>query len=101
MRIQEITQEQKQTIEKAFSLLRDTKDFCILLNYCQGLIYSEIHVNFNEYRLRTLAHPNSINRYKTFKIRKKKDFFIRVAPFARGQSVLLPGAIWIVTARAS
>ena len=75
MRIQEITQEQKQTIEKAFSLLRDTKDFCILLNYCQGLIYSEIHVNFNEYRLRTLAHPNSINRYKIFKIRKKKGGF--------------------------
>ena len=67
----DITIEQKKKISDFFRLIKSEFHFCILLNYCQSILYSQIYFNITPYILRTLAHPNSKNRYKTFKIKKK------------------------------
>lgn len=67
----DITIEQKKKISDFFRLIKNEFHFCILLNYCQSILYSQIYFNITPYILRTLAHPKSKNRYKTFKIKKK------------------------------
>ncbi len=72
MSTKEITIEEKKIISDTFRWVKNVSDFCLILNYCQSIVYPQTYFDISEYLLKTLAHPNSKNRYKTFKIKKKR-----------------------------
>ncbi|UOE39708.1 reverse transcriptase family protein [Chryseobacterium oryzae] len=71
MDTKEITIEQKKKIVEFFGVVNTSFGFCVLLNYCQRILYPKTVYQISQFELRTLAHPDSKKRYKTFTIRKK------------------------------
>lgn len=66
-----ITPENKQFITSIFDGIQSLQEFSFLLDYCQGVLYSKRVIRIDEYKVKTLAHPDSKNRYHSFEIPKK------------------------------
>lgn len=68
-----ISIEQTELIKKFFTSMKDLREFCMLIDYCQSILYPEFkeRIRIDEYLIKTLAHPKSKNRYHTFEIKKK------------------------------
>ena len=68
-----ISIEDKEFIKEFFTSMKDLREFCMLIDICQGILYPEFkdRSRIDEYLIKTLAHPNSKNRYHSFEIKKK------------------------------
>lgn len=53
--------------------MKDLTEFCTLIKLCQHILYPEFkdRGRIDEYLIKTLAHPQSKNRYYSFEIKKK------------------------------
>ncbi|TXF74979.1 reverse transcriptase domain-containing protein [Chryseobacterium sp.] len=71
--VKNISIEQAEFIKKFFKSMKDLRDFCMLIDICQDILYPEFkdRTRIDEYVIKTLAHPKSKNRYHSFEIKKK------------------------------
>lgn len=66
-----ITLAERKEVKEFFDVVKTSNDFCMLLDFCQDLLFPNPIIRISKHLLETLAHPSSKNRYHSFNIPKK------------------------------